>query len=96
LQNPENGGWVVKVCTMAEMLDMPLDFQLVEAVAKSLYNEKWPVRMMAIYVIAQSQGKNFDKVLQGFSQTEQNQLVKNIADVELQKIRPLTGQTRLQ
>ena len=96
LHNPDNGGWVVKLCTMAEMLDIPLDFELVQVVAKNLYNEKWPVRMMALYVLAESQGKNFDKVLEGLSQTDQNQLVKDIAGIEMQKIRSVTGQSRLQ
>ncbi len=92
LRNPENGNWVVKVYTMAELLTLPMDYELVEAVAENLYNEKWPVRMLAVYLLAESQGRNFEKVLDGISKTDRNQLVQDIASVELSKISSETGQ----
>ncbi|MBN1975286.1 MAG: hypothetical protein JW787_16710 [Sedimentisphaerales bacterium] len=89
LRNPENGGWAVKVYTMAEMLSLPLDYEFIEVISENLYNEKWPVRMMAVYLLAETQGEKFEKALENISKTDKNQLVRDIAGVELMKIRSL-------
>ncbi|MEA3227059.1 MAG: hypothetical protein U9Q07_14000, partial [Planctomycetota bacterium] len=47
LRNPADSEWLVKVHTMADMLSLPLDFKLTDAVAENLYDAKWPVRTMA-------------------------------------------------
>ncbi len=84
MENPANGGWVIKANTMAEMLNLPLDYEFINAIAKSMYNEKWPVRLIAVYLLAENQDKNFDKVLESIAKTDRNQLVKDIAAIELQ------------
>jgi tetratricopeptide (TPR) repeat protein len=87
LRNKDNDGWILKVYTMAELTSLPLDFELIEAVSDNVNNTNWPVRMMAVYTLAESQGDKFMKVLDGISKNDQNQLVKDIASIEVQKIR---------
>ncbi len=64
LRNPGDGEWVVKVHTMADMLYLPMDREIAAAVAENLNNSNWPVRMMAIYLLARTQKGKFDKVLE--------------------------------
>ncbi|MBN2588589.1 MAG: hypothetical protein JXA96_01910 [Sedimentisphaerales bacterium] len=87
LKNPENGGWVVKVFTMAEMMSLHLDYELVEAVSENLYNSNWPVRMMAVYLLAENQEEKFVKVLESISKNDKNQLIKDVAAAEIMKVR---------
>ncbi|MHC4634751.1 MAG: hypothetical protein ACYSYU_06000, partial [Planctomycetota bacterium] len=59
----ENEDWIAKSYTMAAMLDLPLDYELLDAVAENLNETHWPARMMAVYLLAGKQGENFKKVL---------------------------------
>jgi len=79
LLNPADGEWVVKVHTMADMLDLPLDHDLDSVVAKNLNNDSWPVRMMAIYLLAKNQQAGFNKVLDWAAKSDQHALVRNMA-----------------
>jgi hypothetical protein len=81
LLNPSEEEWVVKVHAMAEMLDLPLDFELVKAVAENLHSTKWPVRMTAMYLLAKSQGTAFGKVLDSTARTDPNSHVRDMAIV---------------
>ena len=89
LLNPAEGRWVVKVHTMADMLGLPLDHKLIQAVADNLYNSKWPVRMMAVYLLAKNPEGGFGKVLDWVAQNDANQAVRDMA---LVLGRSLTGQ----
>ena len=79
LHNPANGDWVVKVHTMAEMLSLPLDYELISAVAKNLNNTNWPVRMMAVYLLSKNADRNFDKVLDWTAKNDSSELVRDMA-----------------
>ncbi len=79
LGNSANGQWVVKVHTMAEMLSLPLDYELLSAVAKNLNNPNWPVRMMAIYLLSKTADSNFDKVLDWTAKNDSSELVRDMA-----------------
>ena len=79
LHNPANGDWVVKVHTMAEMLSLPLDYELISAVAKNLNNTNWPVRMMAVYLLSKNADRNFDKVLDWTAKNDSSKLVRDMA-----------------
>jgi hypothetical protein len=79
LHNPANGQWVVKVHTMAEMLSLPPDYELISAVAKNLNNTNWPVRMMAVYLLSKNADRNFDKVLDWTAKNDSSKLVRNMA-----------------
>ncbi len=79
LHNPANGQWGVKVHTMAEMLSLPLDYELINAVAKNLNNTNWPVRMMAVYLLSKDADSSFDKVLDWTAKNDSSELVRDMA-----------------
>jgi hypothetical protein len=76
-EGPEE--WVVKVNTMAGMLSLPIDLALATALAKNLHHPQWPVRLMAVYLLAKSQGSDFNKVLKWVGQYDASDLVRSLA-----------------
>jgi hypothetical protein len=79
LRNFADGEWIVKVHTMAEMLSLPLDYELIDAVAKNLNNTHWPVRMMAVYLLARAPYGKFYKVVDWTAKNDSDVLVRNMA-----------------
>lgn len=79
LRNPADSEWVVKVHTMAEMLALSLDYELTSAVAENLNNAKWPVRMMAVYLLASSPASKFGPVLDSTAEHDQSKFVREMA-----------------
>ena len=79
LRNPANDQWVAKVHTIAEMLSLPLDYEMISAVAKNLDNTNWTVRMMAIYLLTTTTDSNFDKVLDWTAKNDSSELVRDMA-----------------
>ncbi len=79
LRNPANGQWAVKVHTMAEILSLPLDYEMTSAVAKNLDNTNWTVRMMAVYLLTTTTDSNFDKVLDWTAKSDSSELVRDMA-----------------
>ena len=71
--------WVVKTNTMAAMLSLPLDYELISAVAGNLDDTHWPVRMMAIFLLAKTQDSSFDRVLDWASKYDSSQQVRDMA-----------------
>ena len=71
--------WVVQVNTMADMLSMSVDRELAEAVAKNLLHSHWPVRLMAVYLLAGSSGDDFAKVLVWVAESDAGDLVRRLA-----------------
>jgi hypothetical protein len=79
LLNPAEDEWVVKVHTIAEMLLLPLDTELMNAVAKNLNHPKWPVRLIALYLLAKSSENKFDNVLNWAAENDSSQIVRDMA-----------------
>lgn len=79
LRNSDKGEWVVKVYTMAEMQFLPLDYELVSAVADNLDDSNWPVRMMTMYLLAKTQKGKFDKVLESAATYDPDARVREMA-----------------
>jgi len=79
LRNPADDEWTVKVHSMADMLSLSLDQELTNAVADNLNNPKWPVRMMALYLLAKTPGNKFSKVLDWAAKYDSNQFVRDMA-----------------
>jgi hypothetical protein len=79
LRNRANGEWEVKVSTMADMLYLSLDQELTSAVAENLNSPNWPVRIMAIYLLAKGHESKFGKVLDWAAKNDSNALVRNMA-----------------
>lgn len=73
------GDWVVKVNTMADLLAMPLDQELATTVAKNLNHPQWPVRLMAVYLLAGNHGDNFRPVLDWVARQDPHELVRSLA-----------------
>ena len=71
--------WVVKVNTMADLLALQIDQELATTVAKNLNDPQWPVRLMAVYLLASSTGEKFHAVLDWIAQQDSNELVRSIA-----------------
>ncbi len=92
LQHLNDEDWVAKIHTMIAMLSMPLDYELINAVAKNLDDNNWPVRMMANYLLAKKQGEKFTKVLDYSARYDSNELVRDMA-VALGAPPPQTKQT---
>ena len=81
LRNPADNEWVVKVHTMADLLSLPLDHELISAAAENLNNPKWPVRMMAVYLLAKSPDSRFSKVLDWTAKNDPSKPVREMAIV---------------
>ncbi|MHC4725889.1 MAG: hypothetical protein ACYS17_01555, partial [Planctomycetota bacterium] len=79
LRSSTNGQWIVKVHTMAEMLSLPLDYELISAVSMNLDSANWTVRMMAVYLLGKVNDSNFDKVLNWTAKNDSNKLVRDMA-----------------
>ncbi|MBN2592742.1 MAG: hypothetical protein JXA81_04480, partial [Sedimentisphaerales bacterium] len=79
LLNPSNGEWVVKVHTMAQMILLPMDHSLVNAVSENLNNSNWPVRLMACYLLAKAQTGDFTKVLEWAAEYDPSPIVRDMA-----------------
>jgi hypothetical protein len=71
--------WPARIYTMSAMLGLPLDLDLMEAVGQNLTDQYWPVRMMALYMLAGSQTDAFDKVLDHTAKYDKNKLVRDMA-----------------
>ncbi|MHC4271376.1 MAG: tetratricopeptide repeat protein, partial [Planctomycetota bacterium] len=71
--------WTVKSNTMAEMLSLGLDYELTNAVAGNLNDTQWPVRFMALYLLAKNQGSEFTKVLDWHAEYDTNIIVRDMA-----------------
>ncbi len=79
LRNPDDGEWIVKAHTMTEMISLPLNHELISAVSDNLNNPKWPVRMMAVYLMATTPDSKFVNVLNWTVKHDSNKLVRNMA-----------------
>ncbi len=79
LLNPAESEWPVKVHTMADMFSLPLDYVLISAVSENLNNVHWPVRLMALYLLAEKPESGFEKVLDWVAKKDSNEYVRNMA-----------------
>lgn len=71
--------WTVRVPTMAGMVSLPLDYELMSALAENLNDTHWPARLMAVFLLAKSQGNNFRKVLDSTAKYDSNEYVRRMA-----------------
>jgi len=64
---------------MTGMLSLPLDFELIDAVAENLNDTRWPVRLMAVFLLSKAQNENFRKVLDWAAKYDPNNSVRYMA-----------------
>ncbi|MFA5554032.1 MAG: hypothetical protein WCZ89_03085 [Phycisphaerae bacterium] len=77
--NLTSDSWDGRIHTMTSLLPLPLDFELVEAVSSNLNHEHWPVRLMALYLLAQNQTAGFKQVLDYTAKFDSGDLVRDMA-----------------
>ena len=73
------GDWAVKISAMADMLYLPLDQEMTSVVAKNLNHPLWPVRLMAVYLLARSSVGDFANVLDWVAKNDTDDLVRSMA-----------------
>jgi len=78
-RNLADDAWVVRVHTLLSLLHLPLDYELTRAAAENLNAHTWPVRMAALYLLAQAQENGFSKVLDWTAAYDSNELVRRMA-----------------
>jgi len=71
--------WEAKTQVLACMRDLELDAGLTEVVARHMNNQRWPARLVAMYVLARAQGRPFDDVLEHQAKHDLNLLVRDMA-----------------
>ena len=79
--------WAAKVNTMADMLSLSLDQELTAVVLKNLERPQWPVRLMAVYLLAKSSAASVGSVLDWVVKNDKDDLVRSMA-VSLQSTSP--------
>jgi len=79
LRNGADSEWIVNVHTMAEMLPLSLDYGLTRAVAENQSDVRWPVRMMAVYLLASSPASKFGQVLDWTARNDPSKFVRKMA-----------------
>lgn len=79
VNNLSDEDWVAKIHTLAALYDLPMDYQLIEAVAGNINETHWPARLITVALLAESQSRNFKKVLDWTARYDSNQLVRQMA-----------------
>jgi tetratricopeptide (TPR) repeat protein len=73
--------WKIRVYTLdcLASLSMPVDTEIMGEISDNLNHDKWPVRMMAMYLLANAQPESFQKVLNWTSQHDNYPLNRSMA-----------------
>ena len=79
VQSLTDNDWVITTHTIADMLEMPLDYELVSAASENLHAPHWPVRLISLYLLAKTHDSNFQKVLNWSAKHDPNKLVRDMA-----------------
>jgi hypothetical protein len=77
--NLRDDDWIVRVHATADVLQLPLDYQMTRVVAENLNHTHWPCRLMAVLLLGGSQGDNFRDVLDWTARYDANPLVQRMA-----------------
>jgi len=79
VHNLTSADWAAKANTMADMTSLPLDYEFINALAENLNDTHWPVRMMAIYLLAKNKNSNFTNVLDWAAKYDSSKPVRDMA-----------------
>ena len=71
--------WVTKVHIMADMTSLPLDYEMINTLSENLNDTHWPVRLMAVYLLAKNKNSSFAKVLDWTAKYDSSKLVRDMA-----------------
>jgi hypothetical protein len=78
-QNLADDNWIVKLQTMSVMLNLSLDYKLTLAVSECLNHKYWPVRLTALFLLANDQKNQFQKVLDWTAKQDSNEYIRQMA-----------------
>lgn len=75
--------WTVRFHTMYQLLPVSgdLEFSFVRRISELLSSRYWPERMMALYLLSNSQGSGFQPVIDWVSENDNEKLVRQFADI---------------
>ncbi|MCI0499570.1 MAG: hypothetical protein L0Y36_07810 [Planctomycetales bacterium] len=73
--------WKIRVQAMSGLLagSIPLEYGLVREISNNLNSNQWPVRLLAMYILAQAQPGSFQKVLDWMAQYDASPLNRRMA-----------------
>ncbi|HPO69888.1 MAG TPA: hypothetical protein PKV53_06215, partial [Anaerohalosphaeraceae bacterium] len=73
--------WKVRIQTMASLLDgsVPMEYGLIREISANLHHDLWPVRFMAMYLLASAQPGTFQKVIDWAAQYDTYPLNRRLA-----------------
>jgi hypothetical protein len=80
--------WILKTQIIALMQRLKLDYRLTQAVSGELENPNWPVRLVAVYVLAKNQAESFLPVLSWTAKNDHHPMVKQLAALLSGNIEP--------
>jgi hypothetical protein len=64
---------------MTDMTSLPLDYDFIDSLSQNLNDTHWPVRLMAIYLLAKNQDSSFTKVLDWAAKYDSSKTVRDMA-----------------
>jgi hypothetical protein len=80
VHNLSSDDWILKTHNTCSLLPLPLDYELINAVSKNLSDEAaWPVRLISLYLLAQKDTGDFNKVINWAAKYDQHKLVRSMA-----------------
>jgi hypothetical protein len=71
--------WIVRLHTMVAMLSLPLDYGFMGNVSGNLSDDRWPLRLMSTFLLAESPDTNFTSVLDWTARYDSDPLVRQMA-----------------
>lgn len=73
--------WIIRLQTLSTFTDvsLTLDPSLIASISENLSHERWPVRLMALYILSGLDSKNFEAVLNWTAQNDASPYVRNLA-----------------
>jgi hypothetical protein len=76
--------WVVRLQTMAAMVPMrhEMEFSFINSISESLYDDRWPSRLMALQLLSNAQGAEFKPVLEWKAKEDADEIVRKFAQAK--------------
>lgn len=73
--------WIIRLQTLSTFTDvsLKLDSSILASISENLSHERWPVRLMSLYILSGLDSKNFDAVLNWTAQNDANPFVRQMA-----------------
>ncbi|HOQ04730.1 MAG TPA: hypothetical protein PKY88_05920 [Anaerohalosphaeraceae bacterium] len=73
--------WIIRLQTLSTFTDvsLTLDSSLISSISENLSHDRWPVRMMTLYLLSSLDSKNFDAVLNWAAQYDTSPYVRQMA-----------------